>query len=292
MVLGERGRTAGTTLKVRALRARDHQEALAYLEPESRLNLALIDLVLRLGRAPVAREARPELLGAWRGTTLVGMAAIRPSLMLDARATPDALDALFPHLGGLGSGLVKSTDEVVDPLWDWLSARGHRALLDRFEIGFLVTEDALRPVEAPAGWQFRPAEPTDLDALVEAARQSLLEEDRPDPSRGDPVGFRRWVKSRLGRALVACRDDGRLGFVAYADVQCERGWLLQGVFTWPESRRQGLATAGVSDACRRAFLQGTDHVQLAVVEGNEAAEGLYQRLGFRTYARLRTLLFA
>ena len=291
MVLGERGRAA-TALKVRALRARDHQEALAYLDRAARLNLPLIDLVLRLGRSPVAREPRPELLGAWRGGELIGIAAVRPSLMLDAHAHPDAMAALFPHLGGVGSGLVKSTDDVVDPLWDWLSARGHRALLDRFEIGFAVTRDALRPTDVPTGWQLRPAEAGDLDSLVEGARQSLLEEDRPDPSHGDPVGFRRWVKGRLGRALVAARDDGRLGFVAYADVQCARGWLLQGVFTWPDARRHGLAAAGVSELCRRAFLEGADHVQLAVVEGNAAAEGLYEGLGFRTYARLRTLLFA
>ncbi len=291
MVLGERDRVS-TATKVRALRARDHQEALAYLERDARLNLPLIDQVLRLGRGPVAREPRPELLGAWQGASLIGVAAVRPSLMLDAHAHPDALDALFPHLGGVGSGLVKSTDDVVEPLWHWLEARGHRALLDRFEIGFSVTPSALAEVDAPEGWLLRSAEPGDLDPLVEAARQSLLEEDRPDPSHGDPVGFRRWVRGRLSRAIVAAGEDGRIGFVAYADVQCARGWLLQGVFTWTEVRRQGLAAAGVAELCRRAFAAGADHVQLAVVEGNVAAEQLYRRLGFERYARLRTLLFA
>jgi predicted GNAT family acetyltransferase len=33
-------------------------------------------------------------------------------------------------------------------------------------------------------------------------------------------------------------------------------------------------------------------VQLAVVEGNAAAELLYERLGFRPFSRLRTVLFA
>jgi RimJ/RimL family protein N-acetyltransferase len=33
-------------------------------------------------------------------------------------------------------------------------------------------------------------------------------------------------------------------------------------------------------------------VQLAVIEGNEPAERLYERLGFRRFARLRTLLFS
>ena len=47
-----------------------------------------------------------------------------------------------------------------------------------------------------------------------------------------------------------------------------------------------------SELCRRAFASGSSHVQLAVIEGNEAAEQLYERLGFRRFARLRTLLFS
>ena len=41
-------------------------------------------------------------------------------------------------------------------------------------------------------------------------------------------------------------------------------------------------------------LAGADlsRLQLAVIEGNEAAAQLYERLGFRRFARLRTLLFA
>lgn len=263
---------------------------MAHLEAAPRLNLALIDLVLRLGRSGSWREPRPELMAAWEDSRLVGLAALRPSVMLDALAEPAALEALFPHLSGVGSGLVKSTEDRVGPLWDWLENRGHRALLDRIEISYAVEPAALRPVEPSHGWTMRSAGSEDLDALVEAARESLREENRPDPSKGDPAGFRRWVQGRLPRAVVGVRE-GKLGFVGYADVQCPRGWLLQGVFTWPEARRQGAGAAGVSELCRRAFENRAEHVQLAVVEGNVAAEKLYARLGFEPHARLRTLLF-
>jgi predicted GNAT family acetyltransferase len=75
--------------------------------------------------------------------------------------------------------------------------------------------------------------------------------------------------------------EGALRFVGYADVQRSEGWLLQGVYTWPEARRRGRAAAA-----------GASHVQLAVVEGNAPAEKLYEKLGFRPFARLRTVLFA
>jgi len=277
-------------LRVRALRERDQPAALAYLDRAPLLNLVLADLVLRLADPRVAGSARPEVLGAWRGPELAGLAGLAPSVVFDASAEREALEAFFPYLARVGSGLVKSTEEVVAPLQAWLAAEGRRVLLDRIEIGFALEPEHARLEEA-AGVAARDAHPSDLDALVDAARQSLLEEQRPDPSESDPIGFRRWVRGRVARAVVVERN-GQLGFVGYADVRCTRGWLLQGVFTWPEERRRGLAAVGVSELCRRAFASGSAHVQLAVIEGNAAAEQLYEGLGFHRFARLRTLLFS
>jgi predicted GNAT family acetyltransferase len=136
----------------------------------------------------------------------------------------------------------------------------------------------------------RAAASRDLAALVHAARASLREEGRPDPYEGDPEGFRRWVRGRLPRALVA-ELGGEVVFVAYADVRRPEGWLVQGVYTWPARRERGLARAGLAALCARAFAEGVEHVQLAVVDGNSAAQRLYAGLGFRRFATLRTILF-
>jgi RimJ/RimL family protein N-acetyltransferase len=278
-------------LRVRALQPRDREAALAHLERASRLNLLLVDLVLRLGRPAQRGEPQPELVAALRDAELAGIVALAPNVLLDASADREALEALFPYLSGVGSGLVKSTEDAVGPLWEWLERRGRRALLDRIEVAYALEAPDAREAPLPPHARVRPAERRDLDALVEAARASLREENRPDAFPDDPVGFRRWVESRLGRARVV-ELGRRVVFVGYADVQCPRGWLLQGVYTWPLWRRRGLAAAGVSALCRAAFDAGADHVQLAVVEGNRAATALYERLGFRRFARLRTLLFA
>jgi RimJ/RimL family protein N-acetyltransferase len=277
-------------LRLRPLRERDREAALAYLDRSPLLNLVLADLVLRIGERSAGTPA-PEVLGAWRGRELAGLAGLAPSVVFDAAAEREVLEAFFPYLARVGSGLVKSTEEVVGPLEKWLASEGRRVLLDRIEIGFALEPAAARLEPAGPEQQVRSAAVADLDALVEAARQSLIEENRPDPTDSDAIGFRRWVRGRVRRAVVV-EQDAKLAFVGYADVQCPRGWLLQGVFTWPEYRRRGLAAAGVSELCRRAFASGGAHVQLAVIEGNEAAEKLYERLGFRRFARLRTLLFA
>jgi ribosomal protein S18 acetylase RimI-like enzyme len=284
------GATVVGELKVRPLRVRDRGVALRYLDRAARLNLPLIDLVLRLGTPARRGEGRAELLAAFKGREMVGVAARQPSMTLDAAIGREALEAFFPYLAGVGSGLVKSSEELVEPLWEWLRSQGRHALLDRIETGYALEPSYARLVDAEGDFHVREARYGDLDLLVHAARASLREEGRPDPFKGDPVGFRRWVRGRVPRATVA-EVERAVRFVGYADVQCERGWLLQGIYTWPRFRRRGLAAAGVSVLCRRAFAAAADHVQLSVVEGNSAAEGLYERLGFRPFARLRTVLF-
>jgi RimJ/RimL family protein N-acetyltransferase len=282
-------RRPASPLRVRLLRPRDREGALVWLGRDARANLLLIDAVRQIGRSPVPGEARAEVVVAHRGGELVGVAALQP--ILAAAAGDDVFEAFLPYVRTLGAGLVKTAEPEAARLWAALAAAGRRALLDRFESGYAVGAGEGRFVEPPPGARVRPAEPRDLSDLVEAARASLREESRPDPFEGDPVGFRRWVAGRVGRATVV-EWEGRPAFVAYADIQSSYGWLVQGVYTWPRRRRLGLAAAGMSALCRRAFAAGAEHVQLAVVEGNAAAEGLYERLGFRRFARLRTVLFA
>jgi len=276
--------------RVRALRRRDCELALERLRAHARDDLFLMDLVRQIG-VPAPAEVEAEVLGAWRGERLVGIASLRPTVVLEAGLEDDVLDALLGPLADLGAGLVRSSARCVAPLWARLAQRGRRALVDRNEESLVLERVPARLEHPPAGVRVRPATAADLEPLVEAARASLREEGRPDPFLGDPRGFRRWVGARLPRALVA-ESGGGVAWVGYADVRLAEGWLLQGVYTWPEARRRGLALAGVSALCREAFRSGTDHVQLSVVAGNTAALGLYAKLGFRRHATLRTLLFA
>jgi len=276
--------------EVRALRPRERERALARLRPQARDELFLMDLVRQLG-APAAGDAEAEVLGAWRGAALVGLASARPTIAIESGLDGEASGALIGALATLAAGLVRAPATLVAPLWSELARRGRRALVDRLEASLVLEPASARLPEPPADVRVRPATPGDLDPLVEAARASLREENRPDPFLGDPRGFRRWVASRVGRALVAERT-GRVAWVGYADVRLAEGWLLQGVYTWPEARRQGLASAGMGALCRAAFAAGAEHVQLSVVEGNQPALALYARLGFRPHATLRTLLFA
>jgi RimJ/RimL family protein N-acetyltransferase len=278
------------SIAARLIAPAERAEVFAYLARDPRDNLLLLDLVDRLG-AQAPGELAPQLAVARRAGEIVGVAALRPSAVLDARALPEALEQLAPLFDPLGIGLIKSAQPAVDALWSHLSRRRRRhAVVDRLETAYALCEGEARFAEAPEGARVREAEDEDLEALVHAARESLREEGRPDPFYGDARGFRRWVQGRVPRARVV-EAERRVAFVGYADVRREQGWLLQGVYTWPRARRRGYAAAGTSALCREAFGCGAGHVQLSVVDGNDAGRALYEGLGFKPFARLRTILF-
>ncbi len=264
---------------------------LAHLARDPQANLFLLDMAFRHGRRPTVGEMRTELAVATRGDQIVGVAGLRPSVVFDTEIEPEAITAFMPFLETLGVGLMKSGVAAVDQVWRELRRGSTRsAIIDRHETIYLVRAGDAERVEPGPGVSVRPAEVEDLEALVVAARESLREEGRPDPFAGDIRGFRRWVRGRVPRARVV-EVGGRVAFVGYADVQRPEGWLIQGVYTWPELRGRGLAKVGVSDLCQSAFVAGGSHVQLAVVEGNAPGIALYENLGFRSVGRLRTILF-
>ena len=281
---------AQTRWRAETLAPHERPSVLEHLRGDLPSNLLLLDLTENLGRPVGVSELPPRVLGLKRAGRVEAVAALRPSIVLDSQMLPEAVPALMPHFELIHSGLMKSPWHLVTPLWDGLAASGRTALIDRPERAFALRSDAFAPVGLPPHATARAAVDSDLGVLVVSARASLREEDRPDPFDGDPVGFRRWVQGRLHRARVV-EVDGRVVFVAYADVQRAEGWLIQGVYTAPDARRRGYAAAGMSALAQEAFASGAEHVQLAVVEGNEAATRLYQGLGFIAYGRLRTILF-
>jgi ribosomal protein S18 acetylase RimI-like enzyme len=286
-----RGLSRTRHVQVRRLSARDRPLALEFLKLDERENLLLLDLAAEVGLGVGSLSLSPEIVGAWRDGELVGVASLRPTVAIDARLEDDVLDALAPYVASVPAGLLKSSQRVVDPVWSRLRNKGKRVLLDRMETAYAIDASEAPTTEPPEGAIVRRASDRDLEVLVLAARASLREEDRPDPFDGDPAGFRRWVRSRIHRARVV-DIRGRVAFVAYADVRRAEGWLIQGVYTCPDQRRRGLAAAGMAAVVREAVASGATHVQLAVVDGNDAAIGLYRGLGFRPFSQLRTILFA
>jgi ribosomal protein S18 acetylase RimI-like enzyme len=271
---------------------RQAEEVLARLRLEPRHNLLLLDLVLGMDAEASNGFPLPQVVVASEGKEVAGVASLRPSLILEFGLGSGPLAAVLPLLSGMETGLIKSQADAVGPVWESFRTLGRQSILDRHEECHVLDgkNASGAPPVLPQGARFRKAVPGDLEALVFAARSSLREEDRPDPFYGDPAGFRRWVKGRVERARLL-EVSGQPVFVGYADVQRPEGWLIQGVYSWPDQRRRGYARAGMLGMVSEAIESGAEHVQLAVVEGNLPALGLYSALGFKPLSRLRTILF-
>jgi ribosomal protein S18 acetylase RimI-like enzyme len=278
-------------IRPRLLRECDCELALDYLRVDVSENLVLIDSVERLRNPESGSELPSHLYGAFHGERLEGIVLLRPCVALSHGMSDDVLNLLLPYLLRVPAGLLKGDRHLVEPVWAALKRTGREATIDRIEVAFGLTPERMVPAAPDLPGIARPARAEDLEELVYAARASLWEEDRPDPAEVDPAGFRRWVESRLSRARIVS-DGGRTVFVAYADVRRSDGWLIQGVYTWPEARRKGFARRGMDAIVREAFASGASHVQLAVVDGNERASRLYHELGFEIFAELRTVLFS
>ena len=278
-------------IRPRLLSEFDCELALDYLRVDASENLVLIDSVERLGSPERGGELPSHLYGAFRGERLEGIVLLRPCVAISHGMSDAVLNLLLPYLLRVPSGLLKGDRHLVESVWNALKSAGREATIDRIEVAFRLTPERMLPATPDLHGIARPACAEDLEELVYAARASLWEEDRPDPAEIDPSGFRRWVESRLSRARIVS-DGGRTVFVAYADVRRSDGWLIQGVYTWPEARRRGFARLGMDAIVREAFASGASHVQLAVVEGNERASRLYRELGFEDFAELRTVLFS
>ncbi len=281
----------GETIGTRPLQGGDRSRALDLLQADASENLVLIDALAKLGCPSRPAQSPPLLYGAFDGNRLLGIVLLRPCVSISWGMSDRVLDRLLPHLLRVPAGLLKSDRRLVDPVWAALQKAGRESSIDRIEMAFRLWPEQIVAASPDLPGIARPARAEDLEELVHAARASLWEEDRPDPAEIDPIGFRRWVESRLSRARIVS-EEGRTVFVAYADVRRSEGWLIQGVYTWPEARRRGFARRGMDAIVREAFASGASHVQLAVVEGNERASALYRELGFEVFSELRTVLFS
>ncbi len=74
----------------------DREAALDYLSRDSVANLFLLDLTARLGRSPEPGEGPTEIVGAWCDDEIIGVAGLRPSVVLEAGAGREVIEAFLP----------------------------------------------------------------------------------------------------------------------------------------------------------------------------------------------------
>jgi len=148
----------------------------------------------------------------------------------------------------------------------------------------------------PEGIEIRPADRRDIVAVANLAGELVRMHNETDPARFllvDKVeeGYAWWFSRELDRPgavlLVACRGPAVVGY-AYGTIE-ERDWNLlldahgavHDIFVAKEARRAGAGRELVLALVARLEKLGAERILLSAMVGNEAAQRLFKRCGFR-----------
>ena len=130
----------------------------------------------------------------------------------------------------------------------------------------------------------------DLDLLVPACARAHETELGIDPLMRDADGFRWRTRAQIeeGRSWI-WEQDGVILFKAEASAWTPEAVQLQQVWTDPGVRRAGNGERGLRDLVR-LLLEQVPRVCLFVRAENEAAIGLYEKIGMEHVLDYRSVL--
>ena len=257
----------------------------ALLAPDPGKNIYLLGVLDEFGLGGAGRAH------AFYGSPATG--ALRAVLLVTQTGlwVPEAADPRDVRAFGAGLRTLPLLTSVgdrslVDELWIARTG-GRRPRLARIQRLLQLTAEEMGPWVTP---QLRLAREEELPALVEASAQMQLEDLGVDPRSIDEQGHARRCLERIRQSrtwLVA--DGGQILFKADVGATSRHGAQIEGVFTARSCRRQGVATKALGQLSR-TLLSSLPRLTLHVDERNEAALGLYRKLGFAQHREFRLLL--
>lgn len=150
---------------------------------------------------------------------------------------------------------------------------------------------AIAEAPPPGDSGLRAARLDDLDILVPACAAAHELELGIDPLARDADAFHWRTSSQVeeGRSWLWV-EDGVVLFKAEASAWTPHAVQIAQVWTDPEARGRGYATRGFADLCR-LLLDWVPVVTLFVRSENDAAIGLYEKVGMRKVLEYRSVLF-
>jgi predicted GNAT family acetyltransferase len=212
--------------------------------------------------------------------------------LIPVHASPAAVAAFAELTAGeprTCSSIVGSADAVLG-LWQRLAASWGPAR-DVRPCQPLLATDAPPSVAADPG--VRLVRSDEIDLLYPAAVAMYTEEVGVSPvADGGALAYRERIRDLVhgGRAYARI-VGGRVVFKAELAVITRRTAQVQGVWTAPDWRGRGVASAGMAAVVRDALRRVAPTVSLYVNDYNDPARRVYARCGFRTVGTFATVLF-
>ncbi|MGA3184074.1 MAG: GNAT family N-acetyltransferase [Candidatus Dormibacteria bacterium] len=200
----------------------------------------------------------------------------------DPRDIPAFAGVLRQHLPRLIIGPAPAVRDLTAAIAPWL-----RAVEVRDPQPVMVLDGSIPSRSVP----IRRGRRDDLDRLTVAAAAMHREEMGIDPLAFDPVGWRHRMATLIDRGWsYLLIEDGEIAFKVELSAWTPEVVQLQGVWTRPELRRRGVATAALAAVCAE-LLAEVPVCSLYLNSYNEAAMRLYRRIGFRQVGEFATVIF-
>jgi predicted GNAT family acetyltransferase len=158
----------------------------------------------------------------------------------------------------------------------WAERTGHRARRATAERVFRLDRvvPPMRP--APGGW--RPAEPRDRELVAEWVTAFSIEVDQLPPS--EPLATAdRWIAGEH-RRLYLWEDDGAVVSIAGAGGATPNGIRIGPVYTPPDLRGRGYASAVTAAATQDQLDRGRRFVFLFTDLANPTSNKIYRAIGY------------
>lgn len=201
------------------------------------------------------------------------------------------------------SSSVFGTATEVGLLWDRLRPLWGPARDERMDQWSMVTSTRPSSLGVQADPRVRPARPHEVDLLYPAGAAMFTEEIGYAPYQGSPARYRAGFVQLVaqGRSFVVI-EDGRVVFKADVGSVALGVAQVQGVWTHPDLRGRGLATAAMAGVLEHLLTHGlpgpapgappdpVGTVHLYVNDYNVGARTVYERIGMRRVGTFATVI--
>lgn len=275
---------SSNAVTVERLSAVTQSEALAYLARSPILNVFLTYVL----NGNFSSSFHKNVLLALDDGTVAGVAYCGRQIVI-AADTP-AIPAFAAYIATRGPvRSIIGERAVITALWPLVAERlGVPRFIRERQLVMAISPSTLKSVAGPVSVRY--AVMNEARAVAESSASMIAHELEYNPRRDTP-SFDAGVRQMIERKLwwVGVYAD-RLCFFCNVGPWSDRTAQLQGIWTPPDLRGQGLATAALSAICAR-LLETFPTLSLYVNDFNERAIALYRRIGFDHIGDFTTIVF-
>ncbi|MDT0441025.1 GNAT family N-acetyltransferase [Streptomyces johnsoniae] len=280
-----------TTPTTRVLRPSELKPALAVLNEDPVANAFVTARVLESGLQQPYLGG--DMWGYYRDGRLTSLCYAGANLV-PVRADAAAVEAFAERAlrqGRRCSSLVGPAGPTAQ-LWARLEPRWGPARQLRSRQPLLATRRTAPGITADP--RVRRMRKDEMELVFPAAVAMFTEEVGISPLSAEDGGlaYQSRVAETVGSGRCFARvEDGRVVFKAEIGAVTPEVCQLQGVWTAPDRRGRGLATAGLATVLAHALAETAPVVSLYVNDFNAPALAVYRRLGFTRCGTLMSVLF-